>query len=113
MLLKAIKRLRLRSRSIDLLIQDIYRKPKDKCDGDEFYKFLKDDPQLKSIPVLFCTGGPDSSVLASIQKEINAFADGVLRKPFHAEELLGAVKTMLIRHKKFSPNGLRIDSPKV
>jgi two-component system alkaline phosphatase synthesis response regulator PhoP len=69
---------------LDLKLADIQ--------GGDVCRMLKANDKTKNIPVVFLTASsPDIS--AGIQKDCGA--EGVITKPFRAEELLNTVKKML------------------
>ncbi len=60
--------------------------------GYEVCTVLKNDPELKSIPVVFLT----ASATTDVREKARHFkADGCLVKPFEPEELLETVKKFL------------------
>lgn len=76
----------------DLICLDISMPPPT---GVRVYRELRDDPELKSIPVIMVTG---------VEREFEEFIktrrqvpppDGYHRKPFDVEELLETVRTIL------------------
>ena len=72
----------------DVLITDVYLPGKD---GFELARFIKAQPEWKHIRVVFAAGLADEF---NEQDAKNAGADVVLRKPFEASALLGAVQPL-------------------
>jgi CheY-like chemotaxis protein len=75
----------------DLLITDVYLPTKN---GFELARFLKSEDQYRHIPIIFAAAPIDQF---NEQDAKNAGADIVLRKPFEASSLLGAVQQLLER----------------
>lgn len=73
----------------DLLITDIYLPTKS---GFDLARFLKSQPQHRHVPVIFAAAPMDEF---NEQDAKNAGADVILRKPFEASTLLGAVEQLL------------------
>lgn len=73
----------------DLLIADVYLPTKD---GFDLARFLKSQPEFRHIPVIFAAGPADEF---NEQDAKNAGAEEILRKPFEASALLGAVQRLL------------------
>lgn len=73
----------------DLLITDVYLPTKN---GFELARFLKSQPQYQHIPVIFAAAPIDKF---DEQDAKNAGANVILRKPFEASALLGAVQPLL------------------
>jgi CheY-like chemotaxis protein len=73
----------------DLLITDIYLPTKS---GFDLARFLKSHPQHRHVPVIFAAAPMDEF---NEQDAKNAGADVILRKPFEASTLLGAVEQLL------------------
>jgi CheY-like chemotaxis protein len=73
----------------DLLITDVYLPTKS---GFDLARFLKSQPQHRHVPVIFAAAPVDEF---DEQDAKNAGADVVLRKPFEASTLLGAVEQLL------------------
>ena len=80
---------RLHDVNPDLLITDVYLPTKD---GFALARFLRSQEQYRQLPVIFAAAPADEF---SEQDAKNAGADVVLRKPFEASVLLGAVETLL------------------
>jgi len=75
----------------DLLITDVYLPTKS---GFDLARFLKSQDQYRHIPVIFAAAPIDEF---NEQDAKNAGADIILRKPFEASALLGAVQQLLER----------------
>lgn len=73
----------------DLLITDVYLPTKN---GFDLARFLKSQAQYRHIPVIFAAAPADQF---EEQDAKNAGADVILRKPFEASALLGAVEQLL------------------
>lgn len=73
----------------DLLIVDVYLPSKN---GFEVVRFLRSQAAYKDIPVIFAAGATDEF---NEQDAKNAGAGAILRKPFEASALLGAVQMLL------------------
>ena len=72
----------------DLIIIDVYLPD---MNGDDVAKILKEDKELKHIPIILISATARS--VAERARECGA--DGYLAKPFEPEELIGAVKNIL------------------
>ena len=75
----------------DLLITDIYLPTRN---GFDLARFLKSQEQYRHIPIIFAAAPVDQF---EEQDAKNAGADVILRKPFEASSLLGAVQQLLER----------------
>jgi CheY-like chemotaxis protein len=96
----------LRHKPVDLLMMNLSRSD---IDGVSFYRILKQDDQLRQLPVLFVSGSPTLAAdLEPIAEDMRKFKDAALKLPFDTKILLAAVKEMLVRHKKPLPQ----DDPK-
>lgn len=73
----------------DLLIVDVYLPSKN---GFELVRFLRSQAAYQHIPVIFAAAPADEF---NEQDAKNAGAGAILRKPFEASALLGAVQTLL------------------
>lgn len=80
---------RLEDVNPDLLITDVYLPTKS---GFDLARFLKSQPQHRHVPVIFAAAPVDEF---NEQDAKNAGADVILRKPFEASSLLGAVEQLL------------------
>jgi CheY-like chemotaxis protein len=77
----------------DLLITDVYLPTKN---GFDLARFIKSQPEYRHIPIIFAAAPVDKF---EEQDAKNAGADVILRKPFEASALLGAVQPLLARSK--------------
>ncbi len=75
----------------DLLIVDVYLPTKSAFD---IARFLRSQEEYRQIPVIFAAAPADEF---NEQDAKNAGADAILRKPFEASALLGAVQELLER----------------
>jgi two-component SAPR family response regulator len=75
----------------DVIVSDIHMPA---VDGYEFYRRVREIPELRGVPFLFLTALEDR---ASMRKGMALGADDYLTKPFRAEELLDAVEVRLRR----------------
>jgi len=73
----------------DLVITDVYLQGKN---GFDIARFMKAQPEYRSVPVIFAAGPMDE---LNEQDAKNAGAELILRKPFEASTLLGAVGRLL------------------
>jgi CheY-like chemotaxis protein len=73
----------------DLVITDVYLPS---CNGFEIVRFMRSQEQYKHTPVIFAAGPADEF---EEQDAKNAGADVILRKPFEASVLLGAIEELL------------------
>ena len=73
----------------DLLIVDVYLPSRN---GFDIARFLRSQEQYRHLPVIFAAGPADEF---SEQDATNAGADVILRKPFEASALLGAVGKLI------------------
>jgi two-component system chemotaxis response regulator CheY len=80
---------RLHDVNPDLLITDIYLPTKN---GFELARFMRSQAQHRHVPVIFAAAPADQF---EEQDAKNAGADVILRKPFEASALLGAVQELL------------------
>ncbi len=83
----------------DLLITDVYLPTKN---GFELARFLKSQAQYRHIPVIFAAAPIDEF---DEQDAKNAGANVILRKPFEASALLGAVQPLLDQSAAARGNG--------
>lgn len=91
----------LNAEPVDLLIQDLMRPG---INGFDLYAILKADERLQHIPVVVCSGHPESR-----RKFLNRYPEvlGVLEKPFKLASLLDAVRTAMPSHKQVTSSRLR------
>jgi CheY-like chemotaxis protein len=80
---------RLNDVSPDLFITDVYLPTKNAFD---LARYMKAQPEYRDIPIVFAAGPAD---VFEEQDARNAGADAILRKPFEASALLGAVEKLL------------------
>jgi CheY-like chemotaxis protein len=73
----------------DLLISDVYLPTKN---AFELARFMRSQPQYRHVPVIFAAAPADEF---NEQDARNAGADLILRKPFEASALVGAVQRLL------------------
>jgi CheY-like chemotaxis protein len=85
----AIALRRLADVNPDILITDVYLPTKN---GFDLARFLRSQPQYNHIRVIFAAAPIDQF---NEQDAKNAGADVILRKPFEASALLGAVQQLL------------------
>lgn len=83
---------RLADVSPDLLIADVYLPTRN---GFEVARFMRAQDQYRHLPIIFAAGPSDEF---NEQDATNAGADVILRKPFEASALLGAVRTLLAKN---------------
>jgi CheY-like chemotaxis protein len=83
----------------DLLIADIYLPTRD---GFELARFLRSQNEYRHMPVIFAAGPADEF---NEQDARNAGANVILRKPFEASALLGAVQKLLEESAKGTNDG--------
>jgi DNA-binding response OmpR family regulator len=95
----AIALRRLNDVNPDLLITDVYLPTKN---GFDLARFIRSQAQYRHVPVIFAAAPADEF---NDQDAKNAGADVVLRKPFEASALLGAVETLLKRSAAEAKNG--------
>lgn len=75
----------------DLLITDVYLPTKN---GFELARFMRGEPEFRSIPIIFAAAPVDQF---NELDATNAGADYIIRKPFEASVLLGAVENLIAR----------------
>ena len=75
----------------DLLITDVYLPTRN---GFEMVRFLRSHDEYRQLPVIFAAAPADDF---DEQDALNAGADLILRKPFEASALLGAVQNLLAK----------------
>jgi len=83
----------------DLIIVDVYLPTKN---GFELARFLRSQDEYRHIPIIFAAAPIDEF---NEQDAKNAGADVILRKPFEASSLLGAVQQLLERSATATGNG--------
>jgi len=77
----------------DLVITDLMMP---QVDGYQFLKQLREDPQLKALPVIFLTA---RGMTADRIQGYNAGCDAYLSKPFDPDELVAIVTNLLEKQK--------------
>lgn len=82
----------------DVLITDVFLPAKN---GFELARFIKAQPEWKHIHIIFAAGMADDF---DEQDAKNAGADVILRKPFEASALLGALHPLLEKAAALRPN---------
>ena len=93
----------LRTQPIDLLIQDLARPI---MNGDEFVRLLKDDNELRCVPVLLISGFTRTQAAKFLLEwgvDLQSDVGGYLKKPYSPVALLDAVEAILLRHGKSLP----------
>jgi CheY-like chemotaxis protein len=95
----AIALRRLNDVSPDLFITDVYLPTKN---GFELARYMKAQPEYRDIPIVFAAAPAD---VFEEQDARNAGADVILRKPFEASSLLGAVQELLEKSGNAKKNG--------
>lgn len=85
--------------SFDLIFLDLLMP---EMNGYEVIKFLKNNPQTQSIPIIIVT----ASSLQSEETQIRSFCQGFLRKPISCLELVATMKSLLPLN-----NNLNFSSP--
>jgi DNA-binding response OmpR family regulator len=83
----------------DLLITDVYLPTKS---GFDLARFLRSQEQYQHVPVIFAAAPADQF---EEQDAKNAGADIILRKPFEASALLGAVERLLKKSERAAKDG--------
>lgn len=83
----------------DLLITDVYLPTKN---GFDLARYLKAQPEYRAVPVIFAAAPSDEF---DEQDARNAGADAILRKPFEASALIGAVERLLEQSASKRANG--------
>ena len=72
----------------DIIVLDIIMPG---LDGFQTHRRLKEDPETKDIPVIFCTSLPIFDIIKSVKSP----GDSYLSKPFRAEELCRKIDKIL------------------
>jgi DNA-binding response OmpR family regulator len=85
----------------DVLITDVFLPTKN---GFDLARFMRSQPEFRQTGIIFA-GGPADEFNESDAK--NAGADVILKKPFEASALLGAVEQLIVRASegKSAPEG--------
>lgn len=91
----------------DILITDVYLPTKN---GFELARYMRAEPEFRDIPIIFAAAPIDQFNETDAK---NAGADQIIRKPFEASALLGAVEVLIARRistlKKDKPGGSGFD----
>jgi DNA-binding response OmpR family regulator len=91
----------------DVVITDVYLPTKNAFD---LARFMKSEPEFRDIAIIFAAAPIDEF---NETDALNAGADHIIRKPFEASLLLGAVEKLLARRAavqtKGEPHGDRLD----
>ena len=85
----AIAMRRLSDVKPDVLITDVYLPTKN---GFDLARFMRAEPQFRDIPIIFAAAPIDEFNETDAR---NAGADYIIRKPFEASALLGAVEKLI------------------
>jgi DNA-binding response OmpR family regulator len=103
----AIAMRRLADVKPDVLITDVYLLTKN---GFDLARFMKSEPDFRDIAIIFAAAPIDQF---NETDAMNAGADHIIRKPFEASALLGAVQSLLDRRNttrtKSQPDGAGLD----
>ena len=75
----------------DVFITDVYLPTKN---GFDLARFMRSEPEFRDIPIIFAAAPIDQF---NETDAMNAGADQIIRKPFEASVLLGAVEKLLAR----------------
>jgi HEAT repeat protein len=84
----------------DLLIQDIMRRD---MDGWEFYRLMRADERLDDVPIMFATAVAQKKISQRLASAANVDIDGYITKPFGPQELIAAVRDMMLQRDKPVP----------
>jgi DNA-binding response OmpR family regulator len=98
----AIAMRRLSDVKPDVLIIDVYLPTKN---GFDLARFMRSEPEFRDIPIIFAAAPIDEF---NETDAMNAGADYIIRKPFEASALLGAVEKLIAQRaatKSKSPSG--------
>lgn len=82
----------------DVLITDVYLPTKN---GFELARFMRSEPEFRDIPIIFAAAPIDEFNETDAK---NAGADHIIRKPFEASALLGAVERLIALRAATSEN---------
>jgi CheY-like chemotaxis protein len=85
----AIAMRRLSDVKPDVLITDVYLPTKN---GFDLARFMRTEPEFRDIPIIFAAAPIDEFNETDAR---NAGADHIIRKPFEASALLGAVEKLI------------------
>ncbi len=78
---------------VDLVILDIMMP---EVDGYEVFKFIKNQPRTRNVPVIFLTA---KSTQEDIEKGLALGAEYYITKPFSGADLVRKVKILLEQHR--------------
>lgn len=85
---------KIKENTPDLVVTDIVMPRKN---GYELCRWIKNDPQIKHIPVVMCTSKSEEF---DVYWGMKQGADAYITKPYHPPDLLDAVKKLLSQAKK-------------
>ncbi|MGA7933706.1 MAG: response regulator [Kovacikia sp.] len=85
---------KIKENTPDLVVTDIVMPRKN---GYELCRWIKNDPQIKHIPVVMCTSKSEEF---DVYWGMKQGADAYITKPYHPPYLLDAVKKLLSQAKK-------------
>lgn len=97
----ATAKLKLYEQHYDMLLLDLMMYPQS---GYEMFKFLKDDPSMKWIPLIVLSGRED---LEDKVRCLRSGADDYVTKPFQFEELEARVYNVVTRSRQFESMAFR------
>lgn len=80
----------------DLIISDIMMPG---MDGFELVNYIQNNPLTSSIPIILLTARAEST---DIRRGMQFGADDYITKPFKANDLVGAVRTRLMKHENYN-----------
>jgi CheY-like chemotaxis protein len=83
----------------DLLMQDIMRRD---MDGWEFHRLMRADERMDDVPIVFATAAAQK-IERKVASAVNVYIDGYITKPFSPQELIAAVRDVLLKRGKRVP----------
>ena len=93
---------KVRSESFDLIVLDLMLPG---MDGLAFTKTLKNDPRLRSIPIIMLSAkGEEADIVTGLELG----ADDYITKPFSPKVMIARVRTALRRHSEEPPDEMAI-----
>lgn len=95
----------LHSLPFDLLIQDIMRVD---MDGWEFHRLIRADERLDDVPIMFATSAVQK-ITKGLAAAANVEIEGYITKPFGPQELIAAVRDMMVQRGKPVPPEVKWD----